>query len=309
MYFSIKQKTSYEVRMSDGSSDVGSSDLLTGNYDIVTVGLNMYTQGVHPGLDFSDLRDVVRTVEYCNQIPVHPRHPYAGELVFTAFSGSHQDAIKKGFAAQSARNDDTWEVPYLPVDPADLGCSYEAVIRVNSQSGKGGVAWVLEQDRGLKLPRRMQIDFSRAIQALADETSRELTASDIWTAFRRTYRMDGAQRFELIDYSETGRSSASQGRVFLGRISRDGQLRSISGRGNGLISSVASALRDDCGLDLDVVDYHEHAMSRGSDAEAAAYVECRTPDGRIFFGIGIDADVATASVKAILSAANGAAAG
>ena len=152
--------------------------------DLVTVALNMYTQGIDPGLDFSDIDEVIKTVEYCNQLPVHPRHPYAGELVFTAFSGSHQDAIKKGFAAQEARNDEFWDVPYLPIDPADLGRSYEAVIRVNSQSGKGGVAWVLEQDKGLKLPKRLQADFCRHVQALADETSRELNADDIWRRVR-----------------------------------------------------------------------------------------------------------------------------
>src|SRR3982751_3843094 len=170
----------------------------TGNCDLVTVALNMYTQGVDPGLDFSDIDGLIKTVEYCTNLPVHPRHAYAGELVYTSFSGSHQDAIKKGFAARERQNDDFWEVPYLPIDPADLGRSYEAVIRVNSQSGKGGVAWVLEQDKGLRLPKRMQADFSRSVQAMADETSRELTASDIWTAFESAYALAGPQRFKLI---------------------------------------------------------------------------------------------------------------
>lgn len=279
----------------------------TGNCDLVTVGLNLYTQGVDPRLDFSDIDEVIRTVEYCNNIPVHPRHPYAGDLVFTAFSGSHQDAIKKGFAAQAARNDEFWEVPYLPIDPADLGRSYEAVIRVNSQSGKGGVAWVLEQDKGLKMPKRMQADFSRHIQALADEKSRELNADDIWTTFRRVYALDGEHPFGLIDYQETHAPGGIGGanRMFVGKIKLDGEERSISGRGNGLISSVLAALRDECAIELEVADYSEHAIGHGSDAQAAAYVECRTADGRTVFGVGVDADVATASVRAVLSAANG----
>jgi 2-isopropylmalate synthase len=275
----------------------------TGNVDLVTVALNMYTQGVDPGLDFSDIDQVIKTVEYCNNIPVHPRHPYAGDLVFTAFSGSHQDAIKKGFAAQEARNDTLWNVPYLPIDPKDLGRDYEAVIRVNSQSGKGGVAWVLEQDRGLKLPKRMQADFSRHVQQLADETSRELNAADIGALFDRVYLPRDADRIALVDYEESG--VAGQ-RTFIGAIRVDGEERRVSGRGNGLISSVLDALREACGIELDVVDYNEHAISGGSDAQAATYLECRTGDGRTVFGAGIDADIATASVRAVLSAANAA---
>lgn len=274
----------------------------TGNCDIVTVALNMYTQGVSPGLDFSDMEEIVQTVTYCNKLPVHPRHPYAGELVFTAFSGSHQDAIKKGFAAQEQRNDEMWDVPYLPIDPADIGCSYEAVIRVNSQSGKGGVAWVLQQDRGLKLPKRMQADFSRVVQELADQSSRELHAADIWGAFERHYCLGADQPFKLLDYQETGPAGD---RLFVGKIALDGEPRSVSGRGNGLLSSVLAALREEMGIDLQIADYNEHAVGRGSDVNAAAYVECRSADGRTVFGVGLDADVATASVQAILSAANG----
>ncbi|MDT8758334.1 2-isopropylmalate synthase [Sphingomonas psychrotolerans] len=273
----------------------------TGNVDLVTLALNMYTQGVDPGLNFSDIDEVIQTVEYCNQLPVHPRHPYAGELVFTAFSGSHQDAIKKGFAAQEARNDEFWDVPYLPIDPKDLGRDYEAVIRVNSQSGKGGVAWVLEQDRGLKLPKRMQADFSKHVQALADETSRELNAADIRQKFEQVYLPGEGDRIALVDYEETG---AAGQRVFVGRIAVDGVEQSISGRGNGLISGVIDALAGTTGPSLDVVDYSEHAIGHGADAQAAAYVECRTADGRTVFGVGIDADIATASVRAVLSAAN-----
>ncbi len=274
----------------------------TGNVDLVTVALNMYTQGINPGLDFSDIDAVVKTVEYCTNIPTHPRQPYVGDLVFTAFSGSHQDAIKKGFAAQDARNDQLWEVPYLPVDPKDLGRDYEAVIRVNSQSGKGGVAWVLEQDKGLKLPKRMQADFSRHVQALADETSRELNATDIWDAFAHAYLSQG--RFGLGDYDETRASNGD--RLFTGTITVNGTERSVSGRGNGLISSIVAALRDECGVVLDVIDYTEHTLGIGSDAQAAAYVECKTASGATVWGVGIDADIATASVRAVLGAANAA---
>ena len=273
----------------------------TGNCDLVTVALNMYTQGVDPQLDLSDIDGIVKTVEYATNIPVHPRTPYAGDLVFTAFSGSHQDAIKKGFTAHAERNDDLWEVPYLPIDPADLGRSYEAVIRVNSQSGKGGVAWVIEQDKGLKLPKRLQGDFSRHVQALADETSRELNAADIWGAFERTYLPGDKDRFVLRDYDETG---SSGDRLFVGRVAIDGEERSLSGRGNGLISGVIAALADSTGPSLDVIDYAEHAIGHGAGAQAAAYLECRTADGRTVWGVGIDTDIATASVRAVLSAAN-----
>ena len=274
----------------------------TGNCDLVTMGLNMYSQGVHPGLDFSEINEIKSTVEYCNQIPVHPRHPYGGELVFTAFSGSHQDAIKKGFAAQEARNDELWEVPYLPLDPRDIGSDYEAVIRVNSQSGKGGVAWVLQQDQGLKLPKRLQAHFSLVVQELADETSRELNADDIWHAFQKRYGLAGEQRFELVDYEE---SRANGDRIFTGTITHRGEQRSVSGRGNGLISSVLAALSDEWGITLDVVNYNEHAIGHGADAQAAAYLECVDGNGDTVFGVGISRDVATASVRAVLSAANG----
>lgn len=277
----------------------------TGNCCLVTVALNMYTQGIDPGLDFSDIDRVIETVEYCNQIPVHQRHPYGGELVFTAFSGSHQDAIKKGFEAHDKQNDEQWRVPYLPIDPADLGRNYEAVIRVNSQSGKGGFAWVLEQDQGLKLPKKMQADFSKHVQQMADEMGRELNAADIWDAFRKTYHVQvRPKHFQLVDYEE---SRASDGtRIFAGTVEVDGQAQRVSGRGNGLISSVIATLREAFGVDLEVLDYSEHALGSGSDARAAAYVHCALPDGNSVWGCGIDTDVATASVRAILSAANSA---
>ena len=274
----------------------------TGNCCLVTVALNLYTQGINPGLDFSDIDEVIQTVEYCNQLKVPERHPYGGELVFTAFSGSHQDAIKKGFAAQGTRNDQMWAVPYLPIDPADLGRSYEAVIRVNSQSGKGGFAWVIEQDQGLKLPKRMQAHFSRHVQDLADELGRELQAADIWQVFQRVYRLEGSQHFQLVDWDESKGPDGS--RVFVGKIGVDGKEQSVSGRGNGLISSVCATLAGTFGVQLDVRDFTEHALGSGTDARAAAYVECSGPDGKIVWGVGIDEDVATASVRAVLSAAN-----
>jgi 2-isopropylmalate synthase len=274
----------------------------TGNCCLVTVAMNMYTQGVNPQLDFSDIDEVIQTVEYCNQLKVAERHPYGGELVFTAFSGSHQDAIKKGFAAQEKRNDEIWAVPYLPIDPADLGRDYEAVIRVNSQSGKGGFAWVIEQDQGLKLPKRMQAHFSKHVQELADELGRELQAADIWNVFRKAYCIDDPQHFQLIDWEEA--KAADGTRVFAGKIGVDGKEQSVSGRGNGLISSVTATLAESFGVTLDVRDYAEHSMGKSTDARAAAYVECVTPDGRVIWGVGIDEDVATASVRAVLSAAN-----
>ncbi|MGL5837333.1 MAG: 2-isopropylmalate synthase [Sphingorhabdus sp.] len=278
----------------------------TGNVDLVTVALNMYTQGLNPGLDFSDIDEVVQTVEYCNQLPVHPRHPYAGELVFTAFSGSHQDAIKKGFAANERQNDEQWRVPYLPIDPADLGRGYEAVIRVNSQSGKGGVAWVIEQDYGLKLPKRMQINFSTTVQELSDSSGRELTSEDIWQAFEKRYHLKGDGRLRLIDFQESQSQRQLNERLFAGKIRIDGVEISVSGRGNGLISSLANALEPSLGGVLDIIDYSEHAIGQGTDTRAAAYVECRVGEGPVLFGVGISQDVATASVRAILSAVNSA---
>ncbi|MBN8952604.1 MULTISPECIES: 2-isopropylmalate synthase [unclassified Rhizobium] len=278
----------------------------TGNVDLVTLAMNLYTQGIDPGLTFPSIRNVVKTVEYCNGLPIHPRHPYAGELVHTAFSGSHQDAIRKGFAAHERRNDGVWEMPYLPVDPADIGESYEAVIRVNSQSGKGGVAWVIEQDKGLKLPRAMQVDFSRRVQLLADEAKRELLAEDIWEAFVGAYHVDDVERFALVDFEGGFRRGSSTERVFAGRIRHRDQDVTVIGRGNGLVSAVLAAISDAFGVTLNVMDYQEHALRRGTDAKAAAYLQCVRPDGGQVFGVGIDDDVATATVKAVLSAASAA---
>ncbi|CAN5242688.1 2-isopropylmalate synthase [soil metagenome] len=269
----------------------------TGNVDLVTLALNLYTQGVHPGLDFSDIDAIRQTVEECNQLPVHPRHPYVGDLVFTAFSGSHQDAIKKGFAKQKA--DAVWEVPYLPIDPADLGRSYDAVIRVNSQSGKGGMAYLLEQEYGLALPRRLQIEFSRAVQAVSDQTGKEVSAADIYGIFRREY-LDVAAQYVYRGHrmsEDTGHAESVRIDV---DIERRGEPMVVHGTGNGPIDAFVDAL----GLEIKVMDYHEHSIGSGADAQAACYVELRVAGGPTRFGVGIDANIVTASFKAVLSAVN-----
>jgi 2-isopropylmalate synthase len=270
----------------------------TGNVDLVTLALNLYTQGVHPGLDFSDIDSVRQLVEECNQIPVHPRHPYVGDLVFTAFSGSHQDAIKKGFAKQQA--DALWEVPYLPIDPADLGRSYDAVIRVNSQSGKGGMAYLLEQEYGLELPRRLQIEFSRVVQKHADATGREVAAADIHALFDREYfnQDDPAYRYvshRLVENSEGAERVQIDTTVQHNRVTEPHQ-----GSGNGPIDAFVNAL----GLDIRLMDYHEHSIGSGADARAACYVELRLANGPTLFGAAIDSNIVTASFKAVLSAVN-----
>ncbi|WP_407852394.1 2-isopropylmalate synthase [Bordetella petrii] len=271
----------------------------TGNVDLVTLALNLYTQGVHPGLDFSDIDEVRRCAEYCNQLPVHPRHPYAGDLVFTAFSGSHQDAIKKGFAQQ--KPDAVWEVPYLPIDPADLGRSYDAVIRVNSQSGKGGVSYLLEQEHGLVLPRRLQIEFSRAIQRVTDETGREVTADDVHTIFNREY-LEQHTPWKLVRHRIDGDPAAGQGKQFSIQVELDynGERRVVTGTGDGAISAFVAALD----VPVRIMDYHEHAIGTGTDTRAASYVELRVGDSATGFGVGIDSDIVTASFRAVLSAVN-----
>ena len=267
----------------------------TGNVDLVTLAMNLYTQGVNPGLDFSDIDAVRQLVEECNQLPVHPRHPYVGDLVFTAFSGSHQDAIKKGFAQQ--KPDAIWEVPYLPIDPADLGRSYDAVIRVNSQSGKGGMAYLLQQEYGLELPRRLQIEFSRAVQQMADATGREVVAADIHALFSREYLEQGSP-YDYIAHRMV-EDSAHGVQIDLD-ITREGARQARHGAGNGPIDAFVNAL----GLDIRLMDYHEHAIGRGADARAACYVELRVGDGATLFGVGIDSNIVTASFRAVLSAVN-----
>ncbi len=272
----------------------------TGNVDVVNLALNLYTQGVHPGLDFSDIDTIRRTVEHCNQLPVHPRHPYVGDLVYTSFSGSHQDAIKKAFAAR--RDGDVWDMPYLPIDPKDLGRSYDAVIRVNSQSGKGGISYLLEADYGLELPRRLQIEFSSAVQAVMDVQGRELQAADIWALFEAEYRL-GA---DLLQIDQQQISEDSAGRVALQAQVRIGGLASsrllqVRGAGAGPVEAFVDGLQRVSGVALEVLDYHEHAIGSGAQARAAAYLELRIGDTRTLFGVGIDANIVTASMKAVLS--------
>jgi 2-isopropylmalate synthase len=281
----------------------------TGNVDLMTLALNLFSQGIDPGLEINDIDDLVRTVEYCNQLPVHPRHPYAGELVYTAFSGSHQDAIKKGFEALEKRNDNLWEVPYLPIDPKDLGRTYEAVIRVNSQSGKGGVAYVIKADHGLDLPRALQVEFSRIVQEVADRTGKELTSGDIWSLFEDTYL--GRDGVRLVDYTVLPEPRAGERRI-VASIEEAGAERRIEGVGNGPIAAFVDALKRDCGIALTVLDYHENAVGAGADAQAAAYVQIRStgadgaPDGagETLYGVGMDSDIVTASLKAVASAAS-----
>ncbi|HYN61676.1 MAG TPA: 2-isopropylmalate synthase [Rubrivivax sp.] len=264
----------------------------TGNIDLVNVALNLYTQGVAPGLDFSDIDEVRRCVEHCNQLPVHPRHPYVGELVYTSFSGSHQDAIKKAFAAR--RETDVWDMPYLPIDPMDLGRSYEAVIRVNSQSGKGGISYLLQAEYGIELPRKLQIEFSQVVQALMDVQGREMSAADLWAVFEREYRI-GRHGIEQYRLDEDG-----AGRVRLQATLRiDGTPLSLQGRGSGPVDAFVAALQAEFGVRLQVLDYHEHAIGAGAQARAASYIEMRV-GARCLHGVGVDADIVAASFKALL---------
>jgi 2-isopropylmalate synthase len=267
----------------------------TGNVDLVTLALNLYTQGVHPGLDFSDIDEVRKCVEECNQLPVHPRHPYVGDLVFTAFSGSHQDAIKKGFAKQQP--DALWEVPYLPIDPADLGRSYDAVIRVNSQSGKGGMSFLLEQEYGLKLPRRLQIEFSRAVQRATDDSGKEVAAADIHALFSREY-LDVQSPYAY--HAHQLKESSGQPVQLALQLAGENGVTTLEGTGNGPIDACINAL----GQNIRVMDYHEHAIGAGADARAACYVELRVDNGPTLFGVGIDRNIVTASFMAVFSALN-----
>jgi 2-isopropylmalate synthase len=278
----------------------------TGNVCLVTLGMNLFSQGIDPMIDFSDIDEIRRTVEYCNQLPVHPRHPYAGELVYTAFSGSHQDAIKKGFEAFEADAaavgadvaEFAWAVPYLPIDPRDVGRTYEAVIRVNSQSGKGGVAYIMKADHHLDLPRRLQIEFSRVVQARTDAEGGEVTPAQMWEAFAAEYLSAGAVTLQAHRTS----SAVDAKDAVTAEVSVDGQARQIEGVGNGPISAFCDALGS-LGIDVRVLDYTEHALSAGSDAQAAAYVECEV-GGQPRWGVGVDTNTVTASLRAVLSAVN-----
>lgn len=269
----------------------------TGNVDIVTLALNLYTQGIHPGLDFSNINEAARTVEYCNQLPIHPRHPYVGDLVFTAFSGSHQDAIKKGFAAR--REEDIWEMPYLPIDPRDVGRTYESVIRVNSQSGKGGVAYLLERDYGIVMPRRLQIEFSHIVQNVTDATGKELSAEQLWDLFQKEYLDQTAAYVYGSHQISSVKDQAGRERLAL-KVKRNGQGALLHGEGNGPIDALIDAL----GFKIDVLSYEEHSISSGSNARAVAFVEITTPARATLFGVGMHENIVTASLLAVFSAVN-----
>ncbi len=276
----------------------------TGNVDLVTLAMNLFSQGVEPELDISNIDDLRRVVEACNQLPVHPRHPYVGDLVYTAFSGSHQDAIKKGMEALAASKNETWEVPYLPIDPHDVGRTYEAIIRVNSQSGKGGVAYILKNDYHLDLPRRLQIEFMKVIQGITDTTGKEITPEEIWRAFEATYLAPVAA-LELIETDTSDHAGTGADRTRLQAVIRTGGVqRTIVGGGNGPIAALTDALARECGLRLQVVDYVEHAIGAGSDAAAVAYVEAAGEKGAAVWGVGLHSNILTASLRAVVSAAN-----
>jgi 2-isopropylmalate synthase len=286
----------------------------TGNVDLVTLGMNLFSQGVDPQIDFSQIDEIRRTAEYCNQMEVHARHPYVGDLVYTSFSGSHQDAIKKGFDAMEADaaaagktvDDIEWAVPYLPIDPKDVGRSYEAVIRVNSQSGKGGIAYVLKNDHKLDLPRRMQIEFSKIIQAKTDAEGGEITPAEIWSVFRDEYLPVAENPWGRVQL-RAGQSTTDKDGTDTLTVQAvvDGQETVLTGSGNGPISAFFDALAA-VGVDARLLDYTEHTMSEGASAQAASYIECAI-DGQVLWGIGIDSNTTRASLKAVISAVNRAA--
>jgi 2-isopropylmalate synthase len=275
----------------------------TGNVDVVTLAMNLFSQGIDPKLDFADIDAARRTVEHCNRLPVHPRHPYVGDLVFTAFSGSHQDAIKKGFEALG-KDYDVWEVPYLPIDPHHVGRSYEAVIRVNSQSGKGGVAYIMKFEHGLDLPRRLQIEFSSVIQRLTEQSGTEITADQIWSSFESTY-LTPTRPVALVGHSLITTARDTGATTLEANVRLEGGERWIKGYGNGPIAAFVDALGRDAGLVVEIVDYAEHALGEGADARAVAYVETRSPGGgKVRWGVGVDANIVTASLRAVVSAVN-----
>ena len=272
----------------------------TGNVDLVTLALNLFSQGVDPMLDISDIDAIRRVAEYCNRLPVHPRHPYVGDLVFTAFSGSHQDAIKKGMAALPDEYE-RWEVPYLPIDPHHVGRSYEAVIRVNSQSGKGGVSYIMEVEHSLVLPRRLQIEFSQAIQHVTEDTGTEISPGEMWDVFSTEY-LGGNESIRLISHESSSVAGADK---VTAHLEVDGRLVTVTGEGDGPIAAFVAGIRDGLGIDVDVVDYSEHAVTAGAGALAASYVETIDKAGRTRWGVGIDRNILTASLTAVVSAING----
>ena len=275
----------------------------TGNVDLVSLALNMLTQGIDPHLDFSDINPIIREVEYCNQLPVHPRHPYAGDLVFTAFSGSHQDAIKKGFDSMRETNSPLWEVPYLPIDPSDVGRTYEEVVRVNSQSGKGGVAYLLERDHGLSMPRGLQIEFSRIIQKIVDETGKEISRLEIWETFQETYFKSNNTFNFLEHHIESSSKDKAQRDSIRVKLLVENKEHKIKGVGNGPIDAFINALKQDLDLPVKVLDYHQHAISTGSDAKAVAYIEIQK-EGKSSWGVGMHANTVIAGLLSVISGLN-----
>ncbi|MDH3679825.1 MAG: 2-isopropylmalate synthase [Acidimicrobiia bacterium] len=274
----------------------------TGNVDVVTLALNLFSQGVDPELELSEINELRRVAEHCNQLPVHPRHPYVGDLVYTAFSGSHQDAIKKGFEAMEATGQTLWEVPYLPIDPEDVGRSYEDVIRVNSQSGKGGVAYLLKTEQELDLPRRLQIEFTRVIQTITDTTGKEITGQQIWEEFRNHY-LTVSKPYELVSFNMTHNAAGADRTTVSAKIRIDGEDSVLDGEGGGAVEAFVNALNEARGLDIRVLDYHEHAIGAGADAKAVTYMELKTND-RELWGVGMHSDITTASLRAIISGVN-----
>ena len=275
----------------------------TGNVDVVNLAMNLFSQGVDPELDMSDIDKLRETAEYCNQLPVHPRHPYAGDLVYTAFSGSHQDAINKGMKAMEKSNSGIWEVPYLPIDPKDVGRSYEAIIRVNSQSGKGGVAYILKTDYHLDLPRGLQIEFSRVVQNATDRSGKEIDPKAIWELFQREY-LQNVIPLEFLEHWSVPDTSAAGMRRLSATVRVNGEERTINGKGNGPIAAFVNALKSSCDISLRVVDYHEHAVGLGEDATAVAYVEVEDDAGGTIFGVGMHPNITVASLQATVSAVN-----
>jgi 2-isopropylmalate synthase len=271
----------------------------TGNVDVVNLAMNLFVQGVDPELDITDIDALRRLAEYCNRLPVHPRHPYVGDLVYTAFSGSHQDAIKKGLEALPA-DYDVWEVPYLPIDPTHVGRTYEAVIRVNSQSGKGGVAYLMKTEHGLDLPRRLQIEFSKSIQHITEDSGTEISPHQMWDAFQREY-LPERPSMQLLSHEST---TSDKGASVTAQLLVDGEHRTVRGDGNGPIAAFVHALQRDLGITADVLDYSEHAISSGTDATAVAYVEVQDEHGNVRWGVGQDESILAASLKGVLSAVN-----
>jgi 2-isopropylmalate synthase len=274
----------------------------TGNVDIVTLALNLFSQGVDPELDFSRINESRRIAEHCNQLPVHPRHPYVGDLVYTAFSGSHQDAIKKGFDAMEATQQRLWEVPYLPIDPKDVGRTYEDVIRVNSQSGKGGVAYLLKTEQELDIPRRLQIEFTRVIQQITDTTGKEVSGNEIWETFREHY-LSIAKPYELVSFSSTHNPEGQDRTTIDAAMRVDGADIHVAGEGSGSVSAFASAIAQHTGKTIRVLDYHEHGIGAGTDVQAVSYMEMQVDDTELW-GVGMHTDITTSSLRAILSAVN-----